>query len=178
LEPKTTKEAIVVGRIGAPYGVRGWLKVKSFTDPIDNILNYQPWLLSLKGTQISIRVLDGKIHSSTIVAKIEGCDDRDKALKYTNAEILVYRDQFAELEQDEYYWSDLIGLTVIKQDESVVGILDHMFSTGANDIMLVKGEKDYYIPYIFNTTVLSVNLKARTIHIKWDEFLDNAGKTV
>ena len=165
---KTSKEMVAVGRIGSPFGVRGWLKVKSFTEPLDNIINYQPWLLSIKGKQVTVRVLDGKIHGSTILAKIEGCDDRDQALGFVNAEIYVRRDQFAELEEGEYYWSDLIGLTVIKADGHKLGIVDNLFSTGANDIMLVKGDKDYYVPFIMNNTVISVSLKTGTIQINWD----------
>lgn len=165
----TNHNKIIVGRLGVPYGVRGWIKVNSFTKPKDNILNYQPWLIDIRGKQQTVTLADHKPHGKSIVVLIEGCKDRDAAATYTNATITIYREQLPALAENEYYWTDLEGLTVYNHDETVLGTIEYIMSTGSNDVLVVKGDKEYLIPYLPKDVIVNINLAARTMHVKWDE---------
>ena len=103
-----------------------------------------------------------------MLIKIAGCDDRNQASLYTKAEIGVYRKQLPLLGDDEYYWSDLENLTVINQQGVILGQVSYLFETGANDVIVVKGEKEYFIPYILDQFVLKGDLKNGRIEVDWD----------
>jgi 16S rRNA processing protein RimM len=159
---------LVMGRLAAPYGVKGWLRVTSYTELPGNLLDYSPWYLRRQDKWQATTIVSARAHGKGLVVQLKGCDDRDAAAMLTGTEIGVYRSQLPAAEADEFYWSDLVGMQVIAQDDRVLGKLDHLFETGANDVMVVKGEQQYLVPYIEGQVVQSVDLEARIIRVDWD----------
>lgn len=161
-------DKVAVGRFGSPYGVKGWLKVISYTDPIDQILNYLPWLIIKGNHTLSLEKVKGKIHGKNLVVNLEGCVDREQAKTFTNIEIYINRSQLPLL-QDEYYWIDLVGLAVINEQQINLGKVDSLLATGSNDVLIVKDDdgKERYVPYLAHV-VLKVDLIAKTMLVDWD----------
>jgi len=162
------EELLVMGRIASPFGVKGWLRVNAFTAEPDNLLDYSPWYLHLKGEWQAVEPLAGRHHGKGLVVQLKECYDRDAAAALTGTDIGIYRSQLPPVEADEYYWSDLIGLQVITRGERLLGVVDQLFETGANDVMVVKGEQEYLVPFITGQVVESVDLETRIIRVDWD----------
>lgn len=161
-------EPIVVGQVRGLYGVRGWVRVFSDTEPRDNILEYSPWLLKLQGHWVSKRVLDGRRHGKGVVARLEGCDDRDEAARLLNADIAVTRDQLPDAGPDEYYWTDLVGLQVVTVEGVELGRVDHLFETGANDVLVVKNDRERLLPFVQEQVIKEIDLESGVIKVDWD----------
>ncbi len=163
---------ITVGRIGAPYGVKGWVKVQSYTEIPSNILDYAPWYLrpeKAKGTAWREADIDGaRVHGKGIVAKFAGCADRDAAALMRGQEIAVRRDQLPAAEDGEYYWFDLVGLRVETLAGVELGRVSEMMATGANDVMVVKGERERLIPFVTGHIVKDVDLSSGVIRVDWE----------
>jgi len=159
---------VVVGSIGAPHGVRGWVRINSFTDPSDNLFTY-PLLLEDGNNWKPITIEKVQPHGTCFVAKLAKIDDRDQAALITNAKIAVKREDLPALDDDEYYWNDIIGLTVYNQDEVNLGQVADFFATGANDVMVVRGEGgEHLIPYVPEMFILEVNLESKQMKVRWD----------
>jgi len=161
-------QVLVMGRLAAPYGVKGWLRVTSYTEHPENLFDYSPWYLHRQGKWQATDIVSGRAHGKGLVVQFKDCNDRDAAAVLTGTEIGVYRSQLPVAAADEFYWSDLIGMQVIDQDDRLLGRLDHLFETGANDVMVVKGEQEYLVPYIEGQVVQSVDLETRVIRVDWD----------
>lgn len=165
-------EYLVVAKIGAPYGVRGWVKVFSFTAPMDNLLDYDPWYFkaaSADGKTWAIApVTEAKTHGKGLVAKFKGCDDRDAAARLNGQEIAIRHDQLPPPAEGEYYWKDLQGLEVLTTEGVSLGKVDHLLETGANDVLVVKGERARLIPYVTGPIVKDVDLDAGILRVDWD----------
>jgi 16S rRNA processing protein RimM len=161
-------EVLVMGRIASPFGVRGWLRVTAFTALADNLLDFSPWHLKLKGQWQAVEPLAGRHHGKGLVVQLKACHDRDAAAALTGTDIGVYRSQLPPADKDEYYWSDLIGMQVVTRGDQVLGVVDHLLETGANDVIVVKGEHEYLVPYIKEQVVKSVDLESRVIRVDWD----------
>ncbi|MBI3343914.1 MAG: ribosome maturation factor RimM [Gammaproteobacteria bacterium] len=160
---------VPVGRIIGPYGVHGWLKVYSYTQPKKNILDYAPWFIQVgQGPLEMRRVLDGRVHGKNIVAQIEGCTSREQVSRWVGAEISVERSSLPRLEPGEYYWTDLIGWKVITVTGVELGTVDHLLETGANDVVVVKGERERLIPYIMGSVIRETDPVARILRVDWD----------
>lgn len=164
-----TSAPLIVGKVSGVYGVKGWVKIYSHTQPRENILDYNPWLLRIGGSWQPFQVEAGKAHGKGVIAQLEGMTDRDQALLLRNAEIAISKDQLSGLEQDEYYWSDLIGLRVVNTDGIEFGIIDSLFETGANDVIVVKGEEERLIPFVQPDVVAKVDLEAGVMTVDWGE---------
>lgn len=167
------EEMIVLGKIVSVHGIRGEVKVYSFTDPLDNLLNYRRWTLK-RGTEVrQAELVSGRVQGNVLVAKLKGLDDREVARTYADFEILVPRSELPELDDGEFYWSQLEGLKVIDTNGQLFGILDHMLETGANDVMVVKpcagslDDRERLLPYT-EQCVQSVDLAAGEIRVDWD----------
>ena len=154
----------MLGRIAGVYGVRGWVRVFSDTDPRDNILRYAPWLLN--GTLH--RVLEGRKHGKGLVVRLEGCDDRDQAAALVGQAISIYRDQLPAPRPDEFYWADLEGLSVETLNGEPLGRVSHLFSTGANDVLVIKGERERLLPFVWGDVVKDVDFDAGVMRVDWD----------
>ena len=164
--PDTQREVVVLGRIAGAHGIKGWVKVLSDTEPRGAIFDYQPWLLGQE--QWTRRVVQGRSQGKFLVAELEGVGDRDRAQSLNGLEIAVFRDQLPELPVSQYYWTDLIGLNVVNQDGAMLGSVKEMIATGANDVMVVQGEKERLIPFTWNDCVQSVDLGAKRVTVIWD----------
>jgi 16S rRNA processing protein RimM len=168
-------ETVTLGKVGAPYGVKGWFKVTSYTEELDGIFDYSPWLLLQGGEVKEYTVEHWKHHNKSLVAKLEGVDDRDAAEAIKNLEISVDSAVLPQLDEDEFYWRELIGMTVVNTKGYDFGKIEQMFETGANDVMVVKanvkdafGQKQRMIPYLYEQVVLDVDREARTVTVDWD----------
>lgn len=160
-------EKNIIGKFGSVYGVKGWLKVISFTDPKENILEFTPWFINKANQWQSIAITDSRIHGKNIIVKIANVDERELAKTYTNLEIATADAQLPKLPQGEYYWSDLEGLTVINKDDKNLGQVDHILATGANDVLVIKNHRERLIPYIDNV-ILNIDLTKKIITVDWD----------
>lgn len=150
------------------FGVRGWVKVFSYTDPREHILEYQPWLLSSGDGWTEVTVVDGRLQGKGVVAHIEGVDDRDAAAALMDTTIAVERERFAELEPGEYYHADLVGLDVVTLDGVALGKVSHLFATGANQVMVVQGERERLLPFVQEQVIRTVDIDAARITVDWD----------
>lgn len=170
-----TSEYVVVGQVRTVYGVRGWLKVLSFTEPVDNIFTYKPWYLNVAGQWEAVEVEARGTSAGGINVKFKGLDDRELAKRYTNAEIAVRAEQLPELDDGEFYWRDLEGCRVVNTEGYDFGVVDFLLETGANDVLVIKanpndafGQKQRMIPFVMDKIVLNVDLKNRVLTVTWD----------
>ncbi len=161
-------EPVVLGRISGFFGVRGWVKVYSYTEPREAVLNYKSWLLASNGDWRTAEVAEGKRHGKTIIARIEGIDDRDQAAKLIGCDIGVPRGEMPETDEGQYYWSDLEGLQVKTKNGTELGKVEYLLETGANDVMVINGEQEYLVPFVIDDVVLDVDLAAGVITVDWE----------
>ncbi|MDA8693761.1 ribosome maturation factor RimM [Pseudomonadales bacterium] len=180
-----TAELVVIGEISAVFGVKGWLKVHSYTDPIDNILAYDNWWLDKKGQTRQVIIDEARRHSNGIVVHIKDVDDRDVAKEYCKSQIKIPLSAMPELSDDDYYWHQLEGLQVYLQEQSgqagpLIGTVDHLIETGANDVLVIKLEaeleaksgsksapEEILIPYLLGKVVKSVDIDNGTMLVDW-----------
>ena len=168
LTPQENNKKLLVGKINGFFGLQGWVKVFSYTNPRTNILNYSPWSIKVDGNFQSIDITSGREQSKTIVAHIKGVDNREDSQKFIGQDIYINKEQLPELTQGEYYWHELIGFDVINMDEERLGTVDYFVETGANDVLVVKGKKEYWIPYI-EPFLVSIDSKNNKILVDWDK---------
>lgn len=166
---------VSVGRIAGPYGIKGWVKVNSFTDPAENVFGYKPWVLrDQKGRrpECTAVLLESRKHGKGWVAKLDSVQDRNAAEDLKGLEIVVDRSQLPEPADGHYYWADLEGLQVENSGGQLLGRLDHLLDTGSADVMVIVGEGEedrHLIPFIMGETVLEVDLDAGCVRVDWQE---------
>jgi 16S rRNA processing protein RimM len=160
---------IVVGKIGSTYGVHGWLKIQVYTEFKADLLDYQPWYLQgLNDQWDPIQIEDGKLYGKGIIAKLPGIHSPEEARLLTGKTIAIARSQLAALNENEYYWSDLIGLTVIDQKGETLGKVIYLMETGSNDVLVVKGEKEHAIPFLLGKVITNIDLAKQEIRVDWE----------
>ncbi len=159
---------VVLGRVSGVHGVRGWIKVYSYTDPREAIVDYREWLLTRAGEQREVRLLDGHAHGHTVIARLEGIDDRDAARALTDWQIEVPRDALPPPEPGEYYWADLEHMQVRTRDGRLLGEVDYMLATPAHDVMVIRGDRERLVPFVQGLYVLEVDTAERVITVDWD----------
>jgi len=165
--PSRPDGLVILGHVSGRYGVKGWVKVYSDTRPREDILRYRPWLLkTAKGWQ-EYPLKAGRPHGKGIVAQLAGVTDRDQAGLLTGAEIAIRQEQLPALATGEFYWMQLEGLQVENLSGVSLGTVSHLFETGANDVMVVEGDRQRLIPYI-DTVVKQVDLTQGIICVDWD----------
>ncbi|KAF3977940.1 MAG: ribosome maturation factor RimM [Methylococcales symbiont of Iophon sp. n. MRB-2018] len=158
-----------VGEIYGVFGIKGWVKIYSLTEPRENILNYSPWILKKGNETKQVNVLSGKKQGKTVVACLETFTDRDIAKSYSGWEILINKDQLPKTAEGEYYWTDLVGLKVETETGFALGIVDYLLETGANDVLVVKeGETERLIPFLLEQTVKNIDLENKLMIVDWD----------
>lgn len=159
---------IVVGRITGVYGVRGWVRLVSFTDPKDNLLAYQPWLIEERGEWRELRVHEVRPQGKGFVARVDDCVDRDEAARYAGLDLCMPADRLPQADEDEYYWFELEGLEVVNTQGVEFGKVDHLFATGANDVMVVKdGQRERLLPFVADV-IVEVDRGGHLIRVDWD----------
>ncbi len=160
---------IVLGRVGAPHGVRGWLRIQSFARPPESILEHARWFLARAEAWEPWRVADSRIGEKALTVRLQGCDDRDSALALRHCDIAVPREELPPLEPDEWYWADLIGLQVETTEGVALGRVDHLLETGANDVLVVRGDRERLIPWAQERVIRSVEIDQGRLVVDWDE---------
>ncbi|XKM14203.1 ribosome maturation factor RimM [Orbaceae bacterium ac157xtp] len=170
-----TENLIIVGKLGSSYGIRGWLRVFSFTEVPDSIFNYTPWYINRAGVWQEIKVEGFKPHNQDMIVKLKGIDDRDNANTLTNVEIYVDTQVLPNLEQGDFYWKDLIGCKVLTDKGYDLGQVVDLMETGSNDVLVVKanlkdafGAKERLIPYVDEQFIKQVDLATKQIIVDWD----------
>lgn len=167
---------VVLGRLTSPYGVKGWLKVYSYTGPMEGILDYPEWVLKRGDSLERCRLLQGRRHGKGLVAHLDGCDSRETAEALAGAEILLAKAELPRLDDDELYWHQLEGLRVMTREGVMLGRVDHLFETGANDVLVVRGSleadaidaRERLLPFLPEEVILQVDLEGGVMHVDWD----------
>jgi len=159
-------DQICVGHITGLQGLQGWVRVFSDTSPRENILEYSPWMLQSESGTTKVEV-KGRLQGRLVLAKLTGIDTRDQAAELIGNKIYIWPEQLPELDQDDYYWSDLIGMQVESTQSEALGRVEDMLETGANDVMVVKGDKERLIPFVMDEVVTKVDLANRRIVVDW-----------
>jgi 16S rRNA processing protein RimM len=155
-----------MGRVAAPYAVRGWIKIQTFTENLDNLLDYPVWRLGKGDKWQAYEVLEAKVHSQSLVAQLNGIDDRNAAEAVTGMDIAVARNELPPAEENEFYWDDLVGLTVVNTNGETLGKVSGMLETGAHDVLKVTGEREHLIPFV-GAIVQEVNAETGQIVVDW-----------
>lgn len=166
-----------IGRITAVYGVKGWFKIHSYTEIAEDVFAYNPWWLKTAHGVKQVEVDEARPHGKGFVAHIKGIDDRDQAVQYTGIDIAVDRGLLPELDDGEYYWSQLEGLVVVTVYDGKsqrLGKIDKLLETGANDVLVVApddqsiDQRERLIPYVPEQYVVAVDLAIGEMRVDWD----------
>jgi 16S rRNA processing protein RimM len=187
---KADQSLVLVGRVTSVFGIKGWVNVYSYTDPVENILQYPTWLLSpytgdgqskrqeMPAAKSCTKVVlsEGQRHGKKIIAQLSKSESREQAAAFIQQDIFIYRSELPELD-DEVYWFDLHGLQVVNQAGQTLGKIKRMMATGANDVMVVEclsnsgsdnKAQEVLIPYVKNHYILDVNLDQGKVLVDWE----------
>lgn len=159
---------IKLGKVVGVHGVRGELKIESHTDPRDRLFRYQPWTLRQGRSERELEGVTGQDNGRNVLARFPGVEDRDQALALVGAEIWVPRSHLPPPAPGEYYWVDLEGLPVRTVDGVDLGTVSHLLATGANDVVVVRGERERYIPFIQGDVIRSIDIDGGGLVVDWD----------
>ncbi len=165
----SVNDLVIMGRIVAPYGVFGWLKVLPDTEQIDGLLDYKTWWIGKDNDWRELKVEEAKIHNDVIVVKLQGISERDGAFACKGKQVAVPRAALPKPGKNEYYWSDLIGLQVRNLQAVDFGKISDVFATGANDVIVAKNDegRERLIPFI-DAAIIEVDMVAKTMLVDWD----------
>ncbi len=161
-------EPVFLGRIAGLFGIRGWVKVYSYTDPREAVLDYGPWWLRRDGEWRQLPLAEGRRQGRHVLARLEGCTDREQAAEHLGSEIAVAPEALPDPEEGRYYWHDLVGLEVVHRDGTGLGRVAYVLETGANDVLVTEGERERLIPFVPGDVVLDVDLAAGVIRVDWE----------
>lgn len=160
---------VLLGRVHGAFGVRGEIKLESFTEPLRSIFRYQPWTLrDAQGRERELTGVRGRETAKGLVAIFPGVEDRDAAEAMRGAEVWAPRSVLPPPKPGEYYWVDLEGLRVVNTEGVDFGVVSHLFSTGVNDVLVAKGERERMIPFVEPDYVVSVDFEAGVVTVDWD----------
>lgn len=167
-------EPIVMAKFGAVYGIKGWLKVHSYTDDAESIFKYKPLLIKSKGQFQEVEITDWKRHSNGFIAKIVGFDVREEAQALVGLELFVDPKKLPELEGD-FYWRDLVGCQVKTDKGYDLGVVTDMMETGSNDVLVIKansndafGQKERLVPFIEQQVISNIDITNKLIEVNWE----------
>ena len=155
-----------MGRITAPFGIKGWVKLQSFTQAPENLQAYPSVWVAMGSTWQEHALEEARVHGTAVVAKLAGCDDRDAAARYRGRDVAVPRAALPEPARNEFYWADLIGLQVVNAEGEKLGRVDEVFETGANDVLVVKGDRERLIPFT-EQAIKQVDTAGGVIRVDW-----------
>lgn len=164
---------VALGRIGAPHGIKGWVRVVSDTWPPEEILSYACWQVQRRDEWHEFSVVQARPQGKALVVQLQDAqghliEDRDEAALWRNTPIAVWRSELPELEADEIYWADLIGLNVETVEGVALGKIHTMMETGANDVLVVRGERERLIPFVRDIVVKEIDVARSLIRVDWD----------
>lgn len=170
-----TGSELLLGRITGVHGIKGWVKVFSHTDPMEQILTYSPWYLDKGRSRQEIKVAEGRRQGKGLIARLDNIANRNEAELLIGAEIRIEDTRLPELESGEYYWHQLEGLKVVNLDGQALGVIDHLMETGANDVMVVQpcedslDDRKRLIPWVDEDIVSNVDLATGVVMVNWAE---------
>lgn len=144
------------------------MKLYSYTEPRDRLLEYEPLLMGEPGDWQTVRLVEGQTHGKGLIGRFEGVEDRDQAAALVGMDLAVRRSQLPATGSDEVYWVDLIGLSVVNTHGETLGQIDRLLETGANDVLVVKGDRERLIPFARDSIVRDIDLQAGTILVDWE----------
>ncbi|HEX7916269.1 ribosome maturation factor RimM [Rudaea sp.] len=163
------EQKLVLGKIVGLYGVEGWVKLESYSDPRTRIFKYSPWFVGSADASVEYANVKGRAQGKGIVARLPGVDSRDAAAALIGVEIRIARSALPKPKQGEYYWVDLEGLDVFNLEGVAFGKVSHLFSTGANDVLVVRdGERERLVPFVTEQFVKEVDIDGGRIVVDWD----------
>lgn len=160
------RKRVPLGYISGVHGLGGWVKIHSWTRPREAIFDYQPWLLGSDRNPVNVR--QGRVQGKTLAAELPGVEDQEMARSLAGMEIAVYREQLPELTEGEFYWSDLVGLEVVTAGQVPLGRVTRLIETGANDVLVVEGDRERLIPFVNGRYIKRVDFDAGCIEVDWD----------
>lgn len=164
----TDADWIIIGRFGRPHGIKGLVTVVSFTEPRDNVMHYTDWHARINQQWQPLKLLHLEMNNKFILTQIDGYQEREEVARLTNVDIAVEREQLPVLKPGEYYWHQLIGMQAVNQQGLLLGTVTDMLPTGANDVLVVVGEKRHLIPYLPGKYVVEINDSQHMITVDWD----------
>lgn len=174
-----SNKTVIIGHVSGAFGIRGWIKITSATDPHEAILNYNPWHLQSHNIDITCKPINSKIQGKSLLIQLEGYTDRDQAATLAGCEIAIYREQLPVLAPGDFYWIDLEGLQVQTTNGTKLGKVSHLLATGANDVLVIRetndkdknngnGDRERLIPYIWDQVIKKVDLENSLLVVDWD----------
>ena len=173
------KNQVVLGKIGKSHGIKGWVKLHSYTTPPENILEYLELQIAPAGSQRTLSITDSKMQNNNLLVHFDGVDQPEDAQQLTGEEVWVAETELPDLEEGEYYWHELEGMLVVNQQDLLLGEVSRLMETGANDVLVVSptdastDNRERLIPYLKEQVVKEVNKEANRILVDWDaSFLD------
>jgi 16S rRNA processing protein RimM len=158
---------VVLGQVGGAFGVQGWVRIQSYTDPPANILKYERWQLGRAGQWREVEVEDGKVTAKGVLAKLVGVETPEDARLATGSEIAVTREELPKPAPGEYYWSDLEGLAAFGQNDQPLGRIEEFRATPAGTVVVIRGERQHWVPFV-KERIVSVDLDAGRVVLDWD----------
>jgi 16S rRNA processing protein RimM len=166
---KDSERRILLGRVAGAFGVRGELKLESWTEPRSAIFKYQPWILrSPSGQESELTGVRGRESGKALIATFPGVDDRNVVEAMRGTEIYILRSALPPPKPDEYYWVDLEGLDVQTVEGVNLGQVSHLFNTGSNDVLVVRGDRERMVPFVMDDFIKSVDFEANLVVVDWD----------
>ena len=162
-----TQNRVAMGYIKGVFGIKGWLKIAANTEYSDSLLDYPEWQLVKDGKTVSVTLEAGKVVNGELQVKFEGINDRDLAFSLRGYTIEIPREAFAPTEEGEYYWADLVGMTVVNKDHTVLGKVSNLMETGANDVLVVNGKYGQILIPFVSQYVETVDTSSKTITADW-----------
>lgn len=165
----TGERRVLLGRVTSAHGVSGWVRIESWTDPRRAIFDYSPWILRTPdGAERRLDRVSGRPQGKGLAAQIPGSEDRDQALALVGSEILVPREALPSPADGSIYWVDLEGLSVATLDGQELGTVSHLIATGANDVLVVRGDRERLIPFLRDSVVRDIDFDAGRMRVDWD----------
>lgn len=159
---------IVMARVAAPFGIKGWLKLQTFTEFDDSLDQFDTWFMSTPQGWQEVEVEDFAVNVKAVVVKLKGCDDRNAAELLKKREIAVPRDWLDDEDDGAFYWVDLIGAEVVNKAGERLGYIETLMETGANDVLVVKqGSTETLIPFV-DQYVVNVDRDKKMVTVDWD----------
>lgn len=178
-KPDVDNDSVVLGKIGRVHGLQGWVKLISFTAPIENILDYSLFHAEVGGKLTQLELDQHRRQSKALLVHFKGYDDPETARLLTGAELAIANTELPQLDSGEFYWHQLQGLQVVNQHGQRFGRVSHLLETGANDVLVVVpdgesiDERERLIPYIVDTVISEVDLQKETLRVEWEaDYLD------
>ena len=165
---------VFIGKVTGVHGIKGWLKIQSFSSPPENILNYPSWIIANQGLEDFYLIEQGKKLNNKIIVKLEKIDDRTTAEFLINSKIQILRSDLPKLTNESYYWSDLEGLNVLNSEDNMIGKIESLIETGANDVMVINRSKNkrVLIPFVMHEIIKEVNIELNFVKVAWPMKID------